>query len=455
MSLHSGERQVSPTIDGIRRDHRARYEWAAKRIPSGSKVVDLACGIGYGTRILAETGNSVLGIDRDREAIEYARQYYAHKSAFFSINPLSVPSFEPAAAVVCFETIEHIEDPLPMLRDMHRCAPLLIASVPNETVFPWNNYEFHYRHYTKDEFEALLNSAGWQVTEWWGQEGPQSEVERDCMGRTIIAVCQRAQEVVKPVDPVISEPETGPGHVAILGLGPSLRQFPEIVKRMGGKSAFCDEVWGINALGDVFACDRVFHMDDVRIQQIRADAKPESNIANMLAWMKTHPGPIVTSRAHPDYPGLVEFPLQDVLNEFPLAYFNSTAAYAVAYALHLGVRKITLFGCDFTYPNSNDAEKGRACVEFWLGMAAERGIEISVPKTTSLLDALNSQAERFYGYDCVDLTFARSTDGVRVSFRERAELPTAEDIERNYDHSVHPNALIRETAAHSSAPETK
>jgi hypothetical protein len=78
----------------------------------------------------------------------------------------------------------------------------------------------------------------------------------------------------------------------------------------------------------VFACDRVFHMDDVRIQQVRADAVPDSNIAVMLDWMKAHPGPIYTSRPHPDYPGLVRFPLQDVLNDLGTAYFNGTAAYA-------------------------------------------------------------------------------------------------------------------------------
>jgi hypothetical protein len=43
-------------------------------------------------------------------------------------------------------------------------------------------------------------------------------------------------------------------------------------------------------------------MDDVRIQEIRAAARPESNIATMLGWMRKHPGPIYTSRLHPDYP---------------------------------------------------------------------------------------------------------------------------------------------------------
>ena len=134
------------------------------------------------------------------------------------------------------------------------------------------------------------------------------------------------------------------------GPHPSVRQYLEIVKRVGGRSAFCDEVWAINALGDVFACDMVFHMDDVRVQQIRADARPESNIAMMLKWLRTTKTPVMTSRTHPDYPALIGFPLQEVMREFPNGYFNSTAAYAVAYAIHKGATKISCFGMDFTYP---------------------------------------------------------------------------------------------------------
>ena len=239
-----------------------------------------------------------------------------------------------------------------------------------------------------------------------------------------------------------------PKHVTILGLGPSLSQYVEITKRVGGRSAYCDEVWAINALGDVLACDLVFHMDDVRIQQLRADARPESNIARMLDWMRSAETPIMTSRAHNDYPRLVEFPLQDVLNALGHDYFNNTAAYAVAFAIFIGVEKISLFGCDFTYPNAHDAEKGRACVEFWLGFARARGIDVVVPQTSSLLDAICDQADRLYGYDTVDVGIDIDKSGrVSVRINEREELPTAEEIEARYDHSAHPNALVSGEAA--------
>lgn len=447
--IDTGERQVAPTRDGVRRDHVARYEWAATRLPSGARVVDLACGIGYGTQILAEGAEEAVGMDIDNEALAYAREHYSHKRArFWSSKAHRVQDIGPFDIAVCFETIEHIEDPSILLRNLHSVAPVLLASVPNETVFPWRGHKFHHRHYTPAEFEQLLADCGWQVTEWFGQQGAESEVEAALKtGRTVIAVARRSKGI-SMIEPIVDEPVEAPkvpNHVALLGLGPSLGMYLEITKRLGGRQKFADETWAINALGNVFACDRIWHMDDVRVQEIRSEAAPESNIAAMLQWLKRHPGPVMTSRGHPDYPGLVEFPLQDVVRRFNRAYFNSTAAYAVAYAIFIGVKKISLFGFDFTYENAHHAEKGRACVEFWLGIAAAEGIEVVIPKNSSLMDACNTQAERLYGYDTLDVTIAAQADGqTRVSMTEREVLPTAEEIERLYDHGRHPNPLVED-----------
>lgn len=239
-----------------------------------------------------------------------------------------------------------------------------------------------------------------------------------------------------------------PEHVAMVGLGPSCATLFELTRRLGGVSAYCDEVWGINAMGDVLKCDRVFHMDDVRVQEARAAERPDSNIAAMLKWLKRHPGPVYTSIVRDGYPGLVPFPLEEVLNRRldsngGAPYFNSTAAYAIAYAVHIGVKKMSLFGFDYTLPNAHHAEQGRACCEFWLGIAAARGIEIVVPETSSLLDACAPDSQRMYGYDCVDVRLHDEEDGrVRVSFSDKA-TPSAAEIEERYDHSKHPNRLVR------------
>jgi hypothetical protein len=182
-------------------------------------------------------------------------------------------------------------------------------------------------------------------------------------------------------------------------------------------------------------------MDDVRIQQIRSEAAPESNIAAMLEWMKTTKTPIYTSRPHPDYPSLVGYPIEAVLRSVRFEYFNSTAAWAVAYAIHIGVKTIRLFGCDFTSANAHDSEKGRGCVEFWMGFAAGKGVSISLPRTTSLMDACNKREERIYGYDTVNVERITTDAGIKLAFSERETLPTAEEIETAYDHKAHPNPL--------------
>lgn len=234
-------------------------------------------------------------------------------------------------------------------------------------------------------------------------------------------------------------------RVAIVGMGPSARQFLELCKRHGGRRALYDEVWGINAIGDVFACDKVFHMDDVRIQEIRVQAQPDSNIAQMLKWLKTYSGEVITSRAHPDYPCLKEFPLAEAVSAVREGYFNSTAAYAVAYAA-LGfagpVESLACYGMDFSYRNAHGAEKGRACAEFWLGIAVSQGIKLHFPRTTSLFDACEPIEQRFYGYDTLQLEFKEEGEQVTIKRTERETLPTAAEIEARYDHKAHPNPIV-------------
>jgi hypothetical protein len=105
---------------------------------------------------------------------------------------------------------------------------------------------------------------------------------------------------------------------------------------------------------------------------------------------------------------------------------------------------------DFTYAHSHDAEKGRACVEFWLGRATaggshgSRGIKLAMPQKSSLMDACNTQAERLYGYDTLNVKLKHRGGMLSVvGFEEcPGPLPTAAEIEQRYDHSAHPNPIV-------------
>jgi hypothetical protein len=234
-----------------------------------------------------------------------------------------------------------------------------------------------------------------------------------------------------------------PEHVVLLGLGPSVTGYLETVKRLGSRRAYADETWGINGLGDIIQCDRVFHMDDLLVQEARAAANPDGVIAAMVEWLKGYSGEVYTSRKRPGYPGLIDYPLEEVVNWGGFAYFNSTAAYAIAMAGYLGVKKLTLFGLDYTLPNMHAGERGRACCEFWLGILAAKGVQIIIPETSSLMDACAPETELLYGYDCADVRMIDLEDGsIQMQIDDSGAVPTAEEIERRYDHTRHVNRLI-------------
>ncbi len=224
-------------------------------------------------------------------------------------------------------------------------------------------------------------------------------------------------------------------HITILGLGPSLDDYVYHTKCLGGRSAYCDEVWGINAVGDVLACDRIIHMDDVRVQERRAEARPQSNIANMVKWLRKTSVPVYTCHVEPGFASLVEYPLNDVIGNLGECYFNGTAAYAIALAIHEGATKISIFGCDYSYEHSHHAERGRACVEFWIGIAKHRGIEIALPRNTSLLDAYEGEQALFYGYSDGHVMTLGMEDGRLVASSEAKTLPTADEVEEKYNHA--------------------
>src|SRR5690606_38226492 len=71
-SMSKSERQVAPSLKGIREDHRNRYTFACNILADvkPSHILDLACGIGYGAKMLADAVNCrVTAVDIDQKAI--------------------------------------------------------------------------------------------------------------------------------------------------------------------------------------------------------------------------------------------------------------------------------------------------------------------------------------------------------------------------------------------------
>ena len=97
--------------------HVARYKFATNFIQPNSRVLDGACGVGYGSNILSKNGCDVVSIDANQDAITYAKKHYAKASADFRVVNIAALDFpaESFDAVVSLETLEHI--PYDVCRD--------------------------------------------------------------------------------------------------------------------------------------------------------------------------------------------------------------------------------------------------------------------------------------------------------------------------------------------------
>lgn len=147
------------------RRHLAVYEWIAPRC-AGQDVVDMACGEGYGSAVLAGRAARVTGVDANPEAHEHAELKYSHSNLRFARDLVETYS-ERCDAVVFLQTIEHVQDPEGILRHfkaMLRGGGAAYVSTPNVlTLAPAgaekSDNPWHLREYRPEEFRSLCESV--------------------------------------------------------------------------------------------------------------------------------------------------------------------------------------------------------------------------------------------------------------------------------------------------------
>ena len=165
-------------------EHCGRYLWAADWLYNEGcqNAADIACATGYGTRILAEKLKQVTGIDRSSEYIKKARlstaeQHVSYLCLDLNQNPLP-PELQGTDAIICFETLEHLQCPSEVLREFHRrlCKNgILLLSVPNEKYerLDENNQNldpFHLHIFSPDDMKSLLVQSGFIILNILGQD---------------------------------------------------------------------------------------------------------------------------------------------------------------------------------------------------------------------------------------------------------------------------------------------
>ena len=185
--------------------------------------------------------------------------------------------------------------------------------------------------------------------------------------------------------------------VAIVGMGRSWFDY-NLAKSHG---VHFDEVWAINAVADVIFHDRIFMLDPSSRFFDSEDAGGQTE--SMKKILKTHEGPIYTCELDKRAPGLVLFPVEEVVRDLNCYYLNNTVAYAIAFAVWNKVGCLKMFGVDFTYTgNLNFAEAGRGCVEFWLSKCQNEGMLVEIANSSTLLDTSIPVEDKLYGYHRLD-----------------------------------------------------
>jgi len=154
------------------RRHLVVYQWIAAQV-QGMRVIDMACGEGYGSDVLARAAASVVGVDANPEAHEHSSLRYVRPNLRFAREPVEAFS-EQADAVVFLQTIEHLQDPGAVLE--HFCSllpepqpgapgppPAVFLSTPNVlTLAPKgalrSDNPWHVHEYRSAEFGALCRA---------------------------------------------------------------------------------------------------------------------------------------------------------------------------------------------------------------------------------------------------------------------------------------------------------
>jgi len=160
----TGERYVPTEAGEIRHEHLHRYAWCA-RLVEGKDVLDIACGEGYGSAMLARRARSVKGVDIASDAVAHASATYQdiHGLEFMQGNAAEIPLGDNSVdVVVSFETIEHHDRHREMLSEIRRVLRpdgLLVISSPNRVVYSelaGHHNEFHVKELDFAEFDAVL-----------------------------------------------------------------------------------------------------------------------------------------------------------------------------------------------------------------------------------------------------------------------------------------------------------
>jgi len=171
----TGERYVPGITGNIELEHLHRYLQAA-HVAGGKVVLDIACGEGYGSAILASKAEKVIGVDISPEAVKHARKQYRLPNVAYVVGSCENMPIDDGRIdlLVSFETIEHLEQHERMLEEIKRVLRadgVLIMSSPDKLHYsdlPAFKNPHHVKELYQQEFKKLIGNY-FQHAAYFGQ----------------------------------------------------------------------------------------------------------------------------------------------------------------------------------------------------------------------------------------------------------------------------------------------
>lgn len=147
--------------------HVARYAWAMEAC-EGRSVVELGCGNGYGSYLLSWVAAQVTGLDIDHETVAAAQRTY-QGPAYQTADITQINDLPDADIAVCFEVLEHLADPRPVIAAALKKYPRVLLSFPNPLLCGSHLNPHHVTDWPLSHLKRELRSAGARSVKAFGQ----------------------------------------------------------------------------------------------------------------------------------------------------------------------------------------------------------------------------------------------------------------------------------------------
>jgi 2-polyprenyl-3-methyl-5-hydroxy-6-metoxy-1,4-benzoquinol methylase len=134
--------------------HAYRYELATAWMKPGDKVLDVACGVGYGAKLIAERVSvDYLGVDK----ITPEQEFTSFGRFHCGVDLMTWQPHEQFDVAVCFETLEHLPNPAHLVSVLKQTKRIILVSVPTRPTKHVN--PFHLQDFTVEDIMTLFSDC--------------------------------------------------------------------------------------------------------------------------------------------------------------------------------------------------------------------------------------------------------------------------------------------------------